>query len=101
MIPWQIVDPRVKDTVKDDDESDGTGTGTAKNTLDRLGIYVAYGLGRFGTTLAPGVARMVAAKVYSGGKGGKGGKDVKDDRGDAGVLEAVGENYGWPEGFDE
>jgi hypothetical protein len=43
----------------------------------------------------------VAAKVYSGGKGGKGGKDVKDDRGDAGVLEAVGENYGWPEGFDE
>jgi hypothetical protein len=58
---------------------------------------VAYGLGRFGTTLAPGVAKMVIEKVY----GGSGKKVGKDERGDAGVLEAVGEAYGWPEGFDE
>ena len=90
MIPWQIVDPRTRDTVKDDD-------GTGKNTIHRLGIYVAYGLGRFGTTLAPGVAKMVIEKVY----GGSGKKVGKDERGDAGVLEAVGEAYGWPEGFDE
>jgi len=97
MIPWNVVDPRVVDTVKDYDD-DGT---TAKHTLNRLGIYVAYGLGQFGTTLAPGVARFVCAKVYGdAGKVGVDGKGWMDEE-EAGGLEAVGEAYGWPKGFDE
>jgi hypothetical protein len=85
MIPWTVVDPRVKETVRDD--------GTTKTNIHRLGIYVAYGLGRYGTTLAPGVAKMVVSKVYGDAE-----KDVKDE--DAGLLEAAGEAYGWPEGYE-
>ena len=85
MIPWTVVDPRVKETVRDD--------GTTKTNIHRLGIYVAYGLGRHGTTLAPGVAKMVVSKVYGDAE-----KDVKDE--DAGLLEAAGEAYGWPEGYE-
>jgi hypothetical protein len=87
MIPWPIVDPRVLETVRDD--------GTTKTTMHRLGIYVAYGCGRHGTTLAPGVAKIVVSNVFGGG----GGKDVKDE--DAAVLAGVGEAYAWPEVFDE
>lgn len=92
MIPWAIVDPRTKDTVSRDD---GAAT---KSTINSLGIYVAYGLGRHGTTLAPGVARMVVSRVYgdAGKEDGKGALDAED----AGVLAEVGEKYGWPEGFE-
>jgi hypothetical protein len=86
MIPWEIVDPRVKETVTDDET-------TKTKKIHQLGIYVAYGLGRHGTTLAPGVAKMVVSKVYGDAE-----KEVKDD--DAGLLEAAGEAYGWPEGYE-
>jgi hypothetical protein len=86
MIPWEIVDPRVKETVTDDET-------TKTKKIHQLGIYVAYGLGRHGTTLAPGVAKMVVSKVYGDAE-----KEVKDE--DAGLLEAAGEAYGWPEGYE-
>lgn len=92
MIPWAIVDPRTKETVSRDDGA------AAKSTIHSLGIYVAYGLGRHGTTLAPGAARMVVSRVYgdAGKEDGKGAMDAED----AGVLAEVGEKYGWPEGFE-
>jgi glycine/D-amino acid oxidase-like deaminating enzyme len=86
MIPWEIADPRVKDTVTEDET-------TKTKRIHQLGIYVAYGLGRHGTTLAPGVAKMVVSKVYGDAE-----KEVKDE--DAGLLEAAGEAYGWPEGYE-
>ena len=132
MIPWHIVDPRVKDTVKpqeedndendgdeggdDDDDEDGDGNATDNkdnadtvdaNSFRRLGIYVVYGFGRYGTTLAPGVARVVASKVFGGKGAGVGGKKgekgagygEKDNDDDDGVG-AVGKAYAWPKGFD-
>lgn len=133
MIPWHIVDPRVKDTVKtqeedndendgdeggdDDDDEDGDGNATDNkdnadtvdaNSFRRLGIYVVYGFGRHGTTLAPGVARVVASKVFGGkGAGVDGKKEMegagygeKDDDDDGAGAGAVGEAYAWPGGFD-
>lgn len=72
MIPWHVVDPRTKETVAED-----------KIKTRLLGIYVAYGFGRHGTTLAPGVARIVVSKMVGG----------KEDA-------AAGEAFRWPEGFD-
>lgn len=44
-LPWKVVDPR------------------HKRYVDRLGIYIAYGFGKFGTTLAPGAATAVCRMI--------------------------------------
>lgn len=72
MIPWHIVDPRTKETVPED-------------KIRLLGIYVSYGCGRHGTTLAPGVAKTVVSKIF-------GDKDAD--------VAGVGDGFAWPKGFD-
>lgn len=71
MIPWHVVDPRTKETVRED-------------KVRLLGIFVAYGCGRHGTTLAPGVARIVVSKIF-------GDKDA--------AVAGVGDRFAWPQGF--